>query len=177
MQIRVRRSVAAGIAGGILVVAAVRVAGWLVASEADLCTLAGAVLLGRIDAVGWLVGAAAQLVIAIVAALVYALVFEWVTRRAGALIGLAIGLPHVVIAGLAMGFIPAERMLDLGIGPPGAFLEYRGGWVAAAFVLAHLAFGAIVGTWYGKTRYTDPRERQPWREVIAEEANAPRIGS
>src|SRR5665213_400407 len=162
MQLRVGRAVAAGIAGGILVVAAVRVAGWLVASDADLCTLGGAVLLGRTDAVGWLVGAAAQLLIAIIAALVYALVFECVTRRAGALIGLAIAVPHVVIAGLAVGFVPAARMLELGIGPPGAFLEYRGGWVVATFVLAHLAFGTIVGAWYGTTRHGDGRERRQW---------------
>ena len=165
MQLRVGRAVAAGIAGGILVVAAVRVAGWLVASDADLCTLGGAVLLGRTDAVGWLVGAAAQLLIAIIAALVYALVFECVTRRAGALIGLAIAVPHVVIAGLAVGFVPAARMLELGIGPPGAFLEYRGGWVVATFVLAHLAFGTIVGAWYGTTRHSDGRERRQWRDV------------
>lgn len=165
MRIRVGRAVAAGIAGGILVVAAVRIAGWLVASDADLCTLGGAVLLGRTDAIGWLVGAAAQLLIAIVAALVYALVFECVTRRAGALIGLAIAVPHVVIAGLAVGFVPAARMLDLGMGPPGAFLEYRGGWVIATFVLAHLAFGTIVGAWYGTTRHSDGRERRQWRDV------------
>lgn len=165
MRIRVGRAVAAGIAGGILVVAAVRVAGWLAASDADLCTLGGAVLLGRVDAIGWLAGAAAQLLIAIVAALVYALVFECVTRRAGALIGLAIAVPHVVIAGLAVGFVPAARMLALGIGPPGAFLEYRGGWVIATFVLAHLAFGTIVGAWYGTTRHSDGRERQQWRDV------------
>lgn len=176
MQIRVGRAETAGIAGGILVVVVVRVAGWLVESDADLCTLGGAVLLRRTDAVGWLAGAVAQLLIAIVAALVYALVFEWVTRRAGALIGLAIAVPHVVIAGLAVGFIPAARMLDLGIGPPGAFLEYRGGWVVAAFVLAHLAFGTIVGAWYGKTRHADLRERQEWRDV-SEGANAARIGS
>ena len=165
MQLRVGRAVAAGIAGGILVVAAVRVAGWLVASDADLCTLGGAVLLGRTDAIGWLVGAAAQLLIAIIAALVYALVFECVTRRAGALIGLAIAVPHVVIAGLAVGFVPVARMLDLGMGPPGAFLEYRGGWVVATFVLAHLAFGTIVGAWYGTTRHSDGRERRQWRDV------------
>ena len=111
------------------------VTGWITGANSDLCSLGGVILTGRLDAIGWLAGAAAQLVVAIVAAIVYAVIFEFVTRRAGPLIGLAIAVPHVIVAGLAMGFIPAFPLIDAGIGPPGAFMEYRGRWVIATFVL------------------------------------------
>jgi hypothetical protein len=44
-------------------------------------------------------------------------------------------------------------LIDAGIGPPGAFMEYRGAWAIATFVLAHIAFGALVGGLYGSARY------------------------
>jgi len=163
---RLGRALGAGIAGGIVVVAVVGVAGLLAGTNADLCKLGGVVLTGRRDAIGWLTGAAAQLTIAAIAGLVYAAIFELVTRRAGALVGLAIAVPHAVLAGLAIGFVPASRLIDAGIGPPGAFMEYRGGWVVAAFVLAHIAFGVAVGTLYGTVQHA-PRLARTWREITA----------
>src|SRR6478672_893066 len=119
------RAISAGVVGGIVVVTALCVTGWMTGANADLCRLGGVVLTGRLDAIGWLAGATAQLAIAIVAAIVYAAIFELVARRAGPLVGLAIAVPHVIVAGLAMGFVPTSRLLDAGIGPPGAFMEYR----------------------------------------------------
>lgn len=161
------RAIVAGILGGIVVVVALIVVGWLAGTSADLCRLGGVVLTGRRDALGWLAGAVAQLVIAIIAAIVYAAIFELVTRRAGPLIGLAVAVPHVVVAGLAMGFIPVSRLIDAGIGPPGAFMEYRGPWVIVTFVLAHLAFGALVGRLYGSTRHSPDRASYRWAEITA----------
>ena len=164
---RIGRAISAGIVGGIVVVVALCVIGWITGANSDLCMLGGVVLTGRLDAIGWLAGAAAQLVVAIIAAIVYALIFEFVTRRAGPLIGLAIALPHAIVAGLAMGFIPASRLIDAGIGPPGAFMEYRGPWVVATFVLAHLAFGALVGKLYGNARHTPAAARYQWTDIGA----------
>jgi hypothetical protein len=161
------RAILAGIAGGIVVVTAMCVSGWITDANADLCRLGGVVLTGRLDAIGWLAGAAAQLAVAIIAAIVYAAIFELVTRRAGPLVGLAIAVPHVIVAGLAMGFVPASRLIDAGIGPPGAFMEYRGPWVIATFVLAHLAFGALVGSLYGLAQHAPAAGSYRWKEITA----------
>jgi hypothetical protein len=145
-------------------VAALEVAGLLTGANADLFALGGVILTGRRDAIGWLTGAAAQLIIAAIAGVVYAVIFEIVTRRAGALIGFAIAVPHAVVAGLAIGFIPVSRLIDAGIGPPGAFMEYRGAWVVATFVLAHLAFGTLMGSLYGTAQHAPHTTRQ-WRDI------------
>lgn len=164
---KVGRAIGAGIVGGIVVVTAVWVAGWLTGASADLCALGGVVLTGRRDAIGWLTGAAAQLIIAAIAGLVYATIFELVTRRAGPLIGFAIGVPHAIVAGLAMGFVPVARLIEDGVGPPGAFMEYRGAWVVATFVLAHIAFGVLVGGLYGTVRHPPTTARHQWRDITA----------
>jgi hypothetical protein len=167
MIMRLGRAIGAGIVGGIIVVAAIGVAGWITRANADLCRLGGVILTGRMDAVGWLAGAVVQLVIAIIAAIIYAAIFEWVTRRSGPLIGLAIAVPHVIVAGLAIGFVPAWRLIEAGIGPPGAFMEYRGPWVLMTFVLAHLVFGALVGKLYGRAQHAPATASYRWREISA----------
>lgn len=106
-----------------------------------------------------------QLVVAVIAALAYAAAFEWVTRHAGALIGFAIAIPQAVVAGLVVGFLPVTRMLDAGIAPPGAFLEYRGAWTVAAFILEHLVFGVVVGGLYGTTQHAVPVHSAVWVDV------------
>jgi hypothetical protein len=161
------RAIVAGIAGSIVVVIAMCVVGWLTGTNSDLCRLGGVVLTGRLDAIGWLAGAAAQLAIAIIAALVYAAIFELVSRRAGPLIGLAIAVPHAIVAGLAMGFIPATPLIEAGVGVPGAFMEFYGPWVVATFVLAHLAFGALVGKLYGRARHSPARASYRWTEITS----------
>jgi hypothetical protein len=161
------RAIGAGIAGGIIVVAAIDIVGWITGANSDLCRLGGVILTGRLDAVGWLAGAVAQLVIAIIAAIVYAAIFELVTRRAGPLIGLVVAVPHVIVAGLAIGFVPAWRLIDAAIGPPGAFMEYRGPWVVVTFVLAHLVFGALVGKLYGRAQHAPAIASYRWREISA----------
>jgi hypothetical protein len=167
MIMKLDRAIGAGIAGGIIVVAAIGVAGWITRANVDLCRLGGVILTGRMDAVGWLAGAVVQLVIAIIAAIIYAAIFEWVTRRSGPLIGLAIAVPHVIVAGLAIGFVPAWRLIEAGIGPPGAFMEYRGPWVLMTFVLAHLVFGALVGKLYGRAQHAPATASYRWREISA----------
>jgi len=165
--VKTGRAITAGIVGGIIVVIALIVVGWITGASSDLCRLGGVILTGRLDVVGWLAGALAQLVIAIIAAIDYAVIFEFVTRRAGPLIGLAVAVPHVIVAGLAMGFLPAAPMIDAGIGPPGAFMEFRGPWVIVTFVLAHLVFGALVGKLYGSPRHSPVRASYRWTEITA----------
>jgi hypothetical protein len=164
---KVGRAILAGIVGCIIALAIIGIAGSLWHTHADLCALFGDMLVGNRTGGGWLLGAAVQLVIAIIAALIYAAIFEWVTHRAGAWLGLLVAIPHVIIAGLAVGFVHVPS-LAVGFGPPGAFMEYRGGWIIGAFILAHLVFGLIQGTMYGRTRHVVPRWVPVWRDVTLE---------
>jgi len=158
-------AVAAGVAGAVLVYLIVFAAGALSSNDADLCLLTGASLTGRLGGWSWIIGAAGQLIVATAAAIVYAAIFEWVTRRAGAVIGFIIALGHVVVAGIAVGFMPASRLIADDIAPPGAFMEYRGLLVVAGFILAHLAYGTLVGTLYGRTRHRPESPAAVWRDV------------
>ncbi len=159
------RTIIAGIAAGALAIAIVGGAGWLSGVDADLCMLLGAVVTGDTGTTTWLVGGLGQLLVAVVAAIIYAIIFEWVTRRAGAVIGVLIAIPHVVVAGLAVGFLSGSRLLEAGILPPGAFMEYRGAVVLVGFVLAHLVFGTLVGASYGRTRHVVPATMTIWHDV------------
>jgi hypothetical protein len=165
---KIGRAIVAGIVGGIVVIVAMIVVGVVAGTDADLCALAGAVITGREDAAAWVIGCASQMVVAVIAALVYAAVFEWIVRRAGAVIGVAIALAHGVVAGIAVGFLPISGMVNAGMSPPGAFLEYRGWPVIVTFVLAHLAFGAIVGARYGETLHRVASGRATWHDVTTE---------
>lgn len=162
------RVVLASTLGAIVVVAIVFAAGVANGHRADLCQLVGSSITGSMDAWSWTIGALVQLLIAVIAGIVYAGIFEWVTSRAGAAIGAVVALGHVVFAGLAVGFLPATRLIDASIAPPGAFMEYRGGLVVLAFVAAHVAFGAIVGALYGRPCHARAVPVVAWRDVSAE---------
>jgi uncharacterized membrane protein len=162
---RIRRLIFSGIVGGIVAVAIIVVTERLAGSTIDICTIAGVLVTGRTDPAGWLVGFVVQLVIAVIAAFVYAALFEWVTRRPGSLVGLAIAIPHTIVAGLSVGFLPGDSLLARDVPPSGAFLEYEGWWAVLAFVGAHLVFGVLIGLMYGKTRHAIPSTRRLWLDV------------
>lgn len=159
------RVVLAGVIGAVLVYAMVRVAGALTSMPADLCELLGSSITSTVSVWAWLLGGVAQLVLGIVASFVYASIFEWVTQRAGAPIGLIVSLAHAVVAGVSIGFLPAGRLIGAGLAPPGAFMEYRGSVVVVAFVVAHLAFGTTIGALYGRPRHEISTRRTVWREA------------
>ena len=162
---RILRALLAGIVGCAVLVGILWLTARLVAPGIDVCMLAGALVTGRTDLVGWLAGFGVQLVIAVVAAFVYAAIFEWVTRRAGVIVGLAVATAHVIVAGLSVGFLPADSLIASGLAPTGAFFEYEGAWAVVAFVSAHLAFGAVVGAFYGTTRHQPPVSGRVWLDV------------
>lgn len=162
---KLSRVVLAGVIGAVLVYAIVRVAGALTSMPADLCELLGSSITSTDSVWTWLLGGVVRLALGIVASFVYACIFEWVTQRAGAAIGLIVGFAHVVVAGVAIGFLPAGRLIDAGLAPPGAFMEYRGIAVVVAFVVAHLAFGVTIGALYGRPRHEISTRRTIWREA------------
>jgi hypothetical protein len=159
------RTLVIGLLGAVLAVGVERAAGLIAGRDADLCVLVGAVLTGRATAGTTILGCIGQLIVAVISAFVYAFIFEHVTRRAGAVIGFIIGLGHVVIAGLMVGFMPGERLMAAGVLPPGAFMEYRGSIVLVGFLLAHAAFGTFVGATYGETTHAASPPAPRWREL------------
>ena len=96
----------------------------------------------------------------------YALIFEFGTRRAGALIGAALGLaPAVAVwlgAGLALQYVPGAAEVFA----QEASLLFGNRWAIVAFALIHAVYGAVVGTAYGSPVHKpDARLRVTWREV------------
>jgi hypothetical protein len=151
--------------GAVLVWVIVLAATMIVGDTCDLCLVLGASITGSADMWSWLLGAFGQLLVGAMAGVVYAAVFEWATRRAGALVGFIVGLAHVTVAGIATGFLPAERLFAASLQPPGAFFEYRGLVALIAFIIAHLAFGVSVGAMYGRVRHAVTNPRLVWRDV------------
>ena len=152
------RAIGSGLLGGVVAVVAVVAfcAGtWLLGADSDVGALFGAPFMSGGGAVAWLIGCLVQLGVAAIVGVVYAAVFEWVTRRSGMLVGLLVAIPHVIVAGLAMGFLPMGSG-DIGVGHPGAFLEYRGAMAIGVFVVAHLLYGITVGAAYGRPRHSVP---------------------
>jgi hypothetical protein len=162
---KVVRAIVVGVIGAAIVYLIVLLGGLLSGHEADLCLVLGASITAAGGVLAWLAGAVTQLVIAAITALVYAAVFEWVTRRAGAVVGVMVGVAHVVFAGIAVGFLPGERLINASIPPPGAFMEYRGLLVIAAFCAAHLVFGTFVGALYGRPVHRIDWRAATWHEV------------
>jgi hypothetical protein len=162
---KLSRAVVGGLIGGVAVMAIVWLGGWASGSDGDLSALLGAVITHDDGLLAWTIGCVVQLVVAAVAAIVYAAIFEWVARRGGAIVGLVVAMGHVVVAGLAVGFLPVDGIVAAGLQPPAAFMEYRGLWVLTAFIVAHLLFGVIVGAMYGRTIHWATRSSVQWREV------------
>lgn len=159
------RAIIVGIIGAIVVMLIVWLGGRVGGASADLAALTAASIAGRTDVSTWLAGVVTQLVLGACAALVYAALFEWLFEHAGSWLGLAVAVPHAIVAGLILGFLPADRLIAAGLTPPGAFYEFAGGWCIAAFVVAHLAFGWFVGAAYGRTRHTVHSTPRAWTEV------------
>jgi hypothetical protein len=151
---RVRRALSAGVLAS---VAALLVA-WGV-RRATGATLDPAGSLGRLllpaswamwSSVVLTAGAVAHIAGGALLGLAYAAVFEWVTRRAGALVGLALAVPHAVVTGLAFAFLPLLRPELFAASPPGAFLAYGGAGATVSLLAFVLVYGALVGALYGR---------------------------
>lgn len=102
-------------------------------------------------AAAWVVGLGMHLVVSGLIALVYAWGFEHVTHRAGWTVGLAFSLVHTLVSGVSMGaLLPGLHPLVTEAMPgPGYFMLNLGALGAAAFVVLHALYGAIVGALYG----------------------------
>lgn len=141
---RTRAAFVAGVAGG-AVMSIVMVIARALGMSASLEMMLGTLLLPP-GTLAWIVGLAMHLLISGGIGLVYAWVFEHVTRRAGVRMGLALSTLHTMIGGLFLGILPAvHRLMPEQMAPPGE-LFVRDGWPGVvAFVVSHALYGAIVG--------------------------------
>ncbi|HJU66481.1 MAG TPA: hypothetical protein VJ596_12415 [Gemmatimonadaceae bacterium] len=146
---RAGRAVVAGLAGGV----AMTLLGWLVRQsgiELNTERMLGTMLTWPAGA-AWLVGFAMHLMLSALFALAYAWGFEHITHRAGAMVGAAFAVIHIVLAGIAMTMIPAiHPMIPEQMPAPGAFMAGMGATFVALFIIEHLLYGSIVGATYGR---------------------------
>lgn len=152
-----------GVAGGALMTVVMWMARTLMGMPMNLEMMEGTMLVRPPGPVAWGVGFVMHLMISALIALLYAWAFEHVAHRAGAGVGALFGLVHAVIAGLAMGMVPAiHPLIPEMLAAPGAFLLHIP-MGPVALVLLHVLYGAVVGAIYGPVRH--PRMEAPFAEA------------
>lgn len=169
---RVIQAFLAGVVGGAtmsLITALARTMGMPVNWELILGTFFGA----PPSRTAWLTGLILFLVLSGLIALLYAIGFEHVTRRAGWSVGLVFSFVHTLVAGTLVGLVPAlHPLVPESLPAPGAFMANLGTLGIGIFVLSHLIYGAIVGTLYAPLHYESARMREPTHVPVEN----PRVG-
>jgi hypothetical protein len=167
LRMKLRRAVGGGIIGAAAAFGVLLAGRWLRWLKGDTTVLLGGIPVYGVSGLARGGAFALQLLIGAMTALLYALVFEFVTGRAGWLLGSVLGAAHAALAGIVIGFLPLLLSQPAPETVPGAFLGSWGSFAALAFISAHLAYGLLVGAWYGATArgaaYRDTGVR--WREV------------
>ena len=143
---RTQRAVFAGIAGALVMSLAMAIAR-LFGVPASLEAMLGS-LFGIEGTLAWIAGFVLHLAFGAVAAILYAVVFEFAVQRSGVAVGAAIGIAHGLLAGLFMTAIPAMNPLVSSPAAPGPFFN-RIEFGMPLFLGLHALFGAVVGLTYG----------------------------
>ncbi|HEU4630324.1 MAG TPA: hypothetical protein VFS08_11310 [Gemmatimonadaceae bacterium] len=147
-----RRALGAGALAAIVAVVVAWVVRWATGAALDPAEPLGRLLLPEAwttwRGVALAAGTVAHVLGGAVLGVGYAAVFEWVTHRAGPLVGLALAVPHAVVTGLAFAFFPVLRPELFAAEPPGAFLQYGGAGSVVASAVFVLVYGALVGALY-----------------------------
>jgi hypothetical protein len=164
-SIRLAAALRAGLLGAMAVLIVEIVSTRMLDVDVNLSGLIGALLIDQIGAGPWLMGAAVQIALGLIAGIVYAVIFEWIAHRASWWIGLLIGFGHAAIGGLALGYLTLLGGPTRAFIPTGAFLIYHGAWAVLLVIVAHLVFGAVVGATYGPVRHPIISWSGRWREV------------
>jgi hypothetical protein len=138
-----------GAAAMTLVMALCRLGGVPVGLELLLGTLAT----GSLGFMSWVVGVSLHLALGALLALVYAWVFERGTQLAGAWVGASVATLHATLAGVVLAAVPSlHPLVPEALPGPGAFFIGLGASGLLLFVLLHLLYGAIVGSFYGPVK-------------------------
>ena len=146
------RAFLAGVIGGAAMSVGLAM-GRAMGMPANLEMMLGTMTGSQPGATAWAAGFVAHIVISGLIALIYAVGFEYVTHRAGWLVGAGFGFIHAIIGGLFMGVMPMMHPLIPGRMPaPGAFMSNMGAMGVVAEFTLHLIYGAVVGAMYTPVR-------------------------
>lgn len=139
-----------GVVGGAVMSAIMWMARNLMGMEVHLEQILGTLFGGPPTLGKTLMGFVLHLVLSGMIALLYAVGFEKVTQRASAGLGVLFSLPHIVLAGIFMGYIlpVMHPLVPEQMAGPGPFMSNLGILGVVAFVMLHLIYGAIVGAMY-----------------------------
>lgn len=152
------RAFIAGVIGGTvmsIMLAVVRAMGM----PANLEIMQGTMLGFAPGTTAWIAGFIMHLMISGLIALIYAVGFEYVTHRAGWLMGVAFSIIHLLIGGVVMGMVPAMHpMIPEQMPAPGYFMSGMGAMGVVLFTVEHLIYGAIVGAMYQVVHHPAHRE-------------------
>ena len=141
-----RREYMAGVLGGIAM-SAVMYFARLLGLNIRLELLIGTMLGLPPSPAAWAVGFCAHVVLAGFIGLLYGVAFEYVAQhRADWELGVAFSFVHLTVAGILVGVLPSIDPLFPGWFEPGPFLVNQGSSGMALFILAHLVYGAVVGS-------------------------------
>jgi hypothetical protein len=162
--VKVGRALLAGFVGAVVAVLSFLVAHLVLGPAADPSSLLGSIVFPADPRAAWALGALLQLIGGSIAGIAYAIVFEFVFRHAGALVGVAAAIPHVTIAGIAVAWMHVGGTRN-DPALAGAFLAFNGVLTAAWFVATHLVLGAVIGLCYGPTRHPASAAPVVWREL------------
>ncbi|UQA58134.1 hypothetical protein [Polyangium aurulentum] len=146
----IRKAFFAGVVGGAAMTLILAIA-YAATAAPDLQMMLGTAVGVAPSALAWLVGLALSLGFAGLVGVIYGGVFETL-GAAGATTGVLVSLFHIALGGVLIGlFGAAHPLVPELFRAPGFFMGAYGGAGVVAFVLAHIAFGAIVGKIYAKT--------------------------
>ena len=149
-----RRAFGAGALGAVVMSFLMAVGRYAGMTELNLEMGLGSMITMTINSGTWVVGLVVHLIAGGIVGLIYAAVFEHVARGATAGLGGAFGAIHSAISGVLLMMMPAVHPLmstTPGVGQlqaPGPFGISYGLATAAAFVILHIIYGAIVGGAY-----------------------------
>ena len=100
-----------------------------------------------IGPITWTIGLAMHLIIGGLFGFVYGAILE--RTRASSGMGMTLGVAHAVIAGFALGMVPAlHPLVGEVIAAPGPYMLNMGWPGAAAFLILHMMYGGVVGGIY-----------------------------
>jgi len=172
-EMRFRRSVLGGLAGGWVMIIALAIARAAGLTRLDLTMWIGSFVVLSPGPIAWIVGAILELLASAAISVVYGLCFEFLTHRANVWIGTLFGGMQAIVVGFAIMFLafmnpfmyrapgpaPAGRLLT-----PGAFAANYGSVTVFGLVGLIILFGAIRGAVYGSS---SPLKHSPggWRHT------------
>jgi hypothetical protein len=147
---KANRAFFAGVLGGLVMTILLGVARGVGLAELNLEMTLGTVAI-RPDLNAWILGLFLHILLAGVFALLYGQLFE-VFRRAGPLMGVAVGLSHAVVVGVILGVLSRlhPTVGTAALPDPGFFATNLGATDVIIFFAVHVVFGMIVGTLYEK---------------------------